>query len=848
MAIPQTSDPKSKSPHNLPNQLTPFVGRQPELAKITGRLTSPACRLLTLIGPGGIGKTRLAVQAGLELLAEFPGGVYFVPLQALESPDLFISTVADTLKFPLTNLQNPQAQLAHYLSDKKLLLILDNFEHLLAAAPQLTDVLHRAAHLKVLVTSREALNLQEEWLSPVEGLPYPTSDAPEPLDSFGAVQLFERCAQRVRPGFSLADEQEGVAHICRLVEGTPLALELAASWAKTLTCAEIAAEIRQNLDFLATRLRNVPRRHQSMQAVFDRSWALLSPREQTVFKRLAVFRGPFRRQAAERVAGASLASLTALVDKSLLRWTPTGRYQVHELLRQYAAEKLAQSPEDVAEVYDRHCAYYADFLYRRRFDVRGGRQRAAVAEIEPELENIRAAWQWASQLAKLEEIQKADEVLDLFYQFRGHYLEGLSAFERTIHNLDAQAPTVAINQTLVSLLYIVGWYYIRLGGLAEAEAMADRCQRLYARLDLPLWPKYTSDPRLLTSMVALIRGDYDRAATIAEEARQLSQRYPNPSNYQTAYYLLARTALLRGQPETAQTYIQHAYASVQATADQWFQAYCLIEMGNIAFAQKNYAVAQEHYQAAYGLRQEFDDPEGRAVALNHLGQVALHQNSLAEAGRLFKQSWAIYQEIGDKGGLATALNGLARSALAAGELETARLHFQQALHIAEEMQFTPLLLAILAGLADLLGHTNAADVRLALLRLIAHHPAASPDLRERAGRQQPSQADTAPATADDLARLLPQVQALLAAPLPPAVPAEPPAAASPSPSPLVEPLTEREVEVLQLMADGLTNPEIAERLIIATGTVKYYTGQIYGKLGVRNRVEAVALGHELHLF
>lgn len=404
-------------------------------------------------------------------------------------------------------------------------------------------------------------------------------------------------------------------------------------------------------------------------------------------------------------------------------------------------------------------------------------------------------------------------------------------------------PTPQIRQTLVSLLTILGWYYIRLGRLAEAEAVADRAQVLYQQLNIPPTSKYVSDPRLISSIVALIQGDYETAAAIAETVRQASDASPHPSNLQTAAYLLARVALLQGQFDDAAQHIQQAYTTVQHTGDDWFRAYCLIEMGNIALAQKNHAAAQEYYQAAYALRQKFNDPEGMAVALNHLGDVALQKKSFAESHQLFEQGATIYRDIGDKGGLATALCGLGRSAVGLGNASEARLPFQEALQIAKRMQFTPLLLSIFAGIADLLQQTGLAELRLALLTLIAHHSTSPPDLRERASQKLPPAADIPPSGVD-MAALLLQVQRFLSAPLPNTQP-EPPAPAG-QPSPLVEPLTEREIEVLQLMTAGLTNPEIAERLIIATGTVKYYTGQIYGKLGVRNRVEAVAKGRTLN--
>ncbi len=333
-----------------------------------------------------------------------------------------------------------------------MLLLLDNFEHLLstptsdpapellldsmgldgeAAVPQsppqtginwrvelLSDILTAAPGVKFLVTSREVLNLQEECLYHVDGLPYPElppASSPQEegsipkdsgedwgwLEEYGAVQLFVERARRVRRDFSLFDEAADVVRICRLVEGVPLAIELAASWAKTMPCSAIAAEIQRNLDFLATSLRNVPDRQRSMRAIFDQSWQLLTQKERDVFKRLSVLRGSFSREAAERIAGASLAILSALVDKSLMRTESRARYHIHELLRQYAALQLAQSPEDIARVYDLHCTYYADFLRSRQEEMFSSRQREMTAEIKAELDNIRAAWNWAVGMLKV---------------------------------------------------------------------------------------------------------------------------------------------------------------------------------------------------------------------------------------------------------------------------------------------------------------------------------------------------------------------------------------------------------------------------------------------------------------
>lgn len=844
----------SKIPHNLPGQLTPFVGRSRELAEMGNLLTGPDCRLLTLVGPGGIGKTRLAIQAAGQVLNHFGNGVYFVSLQPVESIDLLASAIADALPVSLSGQQNPQAQLANYLSNKTMLLLLDNFEHLLAGATLLTHLLRASSGVKLLVTSREALNLQEEWLYPVSGLPYPDTEQPDALETASAVQLFINCARRVRPDFSPDHEREGVANICRLVEGTPLALELAASWVKTLTCAEIVAEIRRNLDFLATRLRDVPQRHQSMQAVFDQSWQFLSRPEQAVFKRLAVFRGSFRRHAAERVAGASLTTLTALVDKSLLRWEPEGRYQIHELLRQYAAEQLAHSPEDVAQVYDLHCTYYADLLHGRLAEIISGQEQTAMSEVETELDNVRAAWQWAVAQNNNEAIHKMMQALDMFYQIKGRYLEAAAAFEKAEKGLRQTAPSEQTKRVLLELLVNLAWQYIRLGQLAEAEEKLEHSQALYQELDIPPVPGYATDPRLALGIIATIRGDYERATQLGEQARQSCQAQKHHLNCQTAYYLLARAALLRGQYKAAQQHLEQVYATTQQTGDRWFRAYCLTEMGNVARALKDYSAAREHYQASYALRQEFNDPEGMAAALNALGEVAIYQKNYADAQQLFEQSRAIYQEIGDKGGLATSLNGLAKSAVVLGNYRAARQQFQQALEISVQMQFVPLTLSILQGIGSLLLQVGQPERGLDVLHLAAHHPASEPETKERAQEVLNHYSDSLPAELaaaagqqnTNLAAAVTRIQTILATPFE----AETQQSSPPQPShapELVEQLTPRELEVLRCIGRGLTNQQIADELIISVGTVKSHNNSIYGKLGASNRVQALERARELKL-
>jgi len=408
-------------PHNLPPQPTPFVGREAELSEIARYLKNREAQLLTLVGPGGMGKTRLALQAAARCVepevafdTDFMDGVFFVPLAAgMESGahSTLIAALADALSFSFQGPVHPQAQLLNYLREKKMLLVLDNFEHLVAEARQLGDILRLAPGIKLLVTSRVRLNLREEWALEVEGLAYPEAgDAGLPgaaIEDYSALALFVQQARRLRLGFTLGPADiPSLVRICQLVEGVPLGIELAASWLRVLSCAEIAAEIEQGLDFLTSAFQNVAERHRSLRAVFEHSWNLLSPPEQVLFRQLSAFRGGFQREAAAAIVGASLPMLAGLADKSLLRRTASGRYEVHELLRQYAQEKLRLIPEEHERVHDHHCRYYAELLSQHQSQLKGENSLAALAALSVERENVRAGWNWAVEHRKVAELNQ----------------------------------------------------------------------------------------------------------------------------------------------------------------------------------------------------------------------------------------------------------------------------------------------------------------------------------------------------------------------------------------------------------------------------------------------------------
>lgn len=403
---------------NLPRPVTPFIGRESEIIRLVELLSHDDCRLLTLTGPGGIGKTRLALEVTQHQNGDFRDGYCFIPLQPLSSPQFILSAIAEGLPFHFSCTSSALfEQVLDYLSDKSLLLIMDNFEHLLEGVDLVSDILFHAPSVKILTTSRERLNLVEEWVYEVGGLSFPTNESESDVEIYGAVQLFMHNARRVHSGLKLTQAQRpAVSRICRLVGGMPLGIELASAWARALPCAVIADAIQHSLDILETPARNVAPRHRNMRAVFEPTWNRLTEPERVVFKKLSVFRGSFTLQAAEVVARASRSTLLALVDKSLLQVDDSVRYSVHELLRQYGEEQLNLSPQTREQTLDLHRVYYMKLLaHCQNQIVFLGEQQEGVATIGEELENVRPAWQRAVEQGQIEEIAAGGEGLWGFY-------------------------------------------------------------------------------------------------------------------------------------------------------------------------------------------------------------------------------------------------------------------------------------------------------------------------------------------------------------------------------------------------------------------------------------------------
>ncbi len=636
--------------HNLPTLSTAFVGRRAELAEVQNLLAEPETRLITLVGPGGIGKTRLSLRAAEAALAAFPDGVFFIPLAAVETPEMIVSTMADVLKLVLyqQSAAAPFAQLTHYLHDKRMLLVLDNLEQALSGALLLADLVQQTQALKLLVTSRERLNVQGEWVLELRGLRCPETADVEEVTDYGAVRLFIERAQRANHAFA-PDEAEmaAIVRICRLVEGMPLGLELAAAWTKLLSCREIADEIAVSLDFLSLALRDLPERHQSLRAVFARSWSLLSKEEQAVYCALSAFRGGFTRAAAAAVSGASLPLLASLIDKSMLYRTAPDRFDLLHVLRQYAGEQLAANPERNDAVHDRHSAYYLDWLRRLEPALKGpGKdvafgQLAALEAIYTERENIHAAWSWAVARGKFEWLHAATFSLALFCDIRSRFREGLTLFGGVIAALDRRS-VEAPPALLGLLLGIQGECLLRLSQPGAREALQRAVQVLETA---PTGPELA-----LVNVLNCYTGSW----------------YP---------------------PEEIERRLNDSLSFYQTTNDLWGVALTLGVMGEglSIFARRNREAARDYVQQSLDVRRQIGDLWGMAITLFTLGMIAEWGEAFVDALRFYQESLELRQTLKDLNGAANCMQSVGRVAYRLGDRVTARQMLQQSLELSREI-------------------------------------------------------------------------------------------------------------------------------------------------------------------
>lgn len=760
---------------NAPALLTQFVGRDDEITAIGALLTTPACRLLTIVGVGGVGKTRLALAAAERARRGFREDAVFVPLQSVADSARVPFALAEALGVALLGDDPPEAQLIRYLHARHLLLVIDNFEQVLPAADTLVGLLGGAPDIKMLLTSREILNIGGEYVYEVGGLAYASDD-----EDADALRLFATRAAQNRHDFDLARERADAIRICRLVEGMPLALELAAAWVKVLPCSAIADEMTRSLDFLATTQRDLPPRHRSIRAAFDQSWTRLDSDLRRVFAALGVFKGGFTRAAAAHVAGATAPVLSALVDHSLLRFDGA-LYSLHELLRAYALDRV----EDVATLTEQHALYYMGLLRDLDRPIKSATQIAACDTIEAEYDNVRAAWDWTLAQGRADLVRGACECLALYHQMRCRLGEAQDLFSSA-----TQAFANHADQQVYGWLLLCELWFNKFG-----DTQKQNTQR-----------------------------------QIAERAFQILQTHPLDG----ALAMLLSGYFFRNEYSIEPIVIANE-AAYRARGDDWGIGWSLEKQALIdSHVRHDESAALAKLEASITAFTQAGDAWGATWAQGFLGLMHEAEGEYQAAYDLYSTRLAVCQAVRDAGGIAWTLQQLAIVSLELDDKAKALYYGCESLRVALDISETNSIGEAVLRFASI--YTRQGDTRAA-----ATLYAAMADAQDAVAYQR-----------GQAARLLDKLRPQLSPDW-----ATPPAVslrqlgqdllATTCGSAAGDVLTERETEIVRLLAQGLSNREIAAQLVVSLGTVKKHLNNIFGKLDAGSRTQALAKAREINI-
>jgi predicted ATPase/DNA-binding SARP family transcriptional activator len=684
----QRSDVTPSPLHNLPPQFTPFVGREQDRHQIHERLDRDECRLLTLVGPGGMGKTRLAIQVAYERLAHYEDGVWFISLAELASAAQVIDAIAGAVDVRFgskaVTTDRRRAELLRDLRPCRMLLVLDNLEHLLSGELSeegadvidlVLDLIRQAPQIDLLVTSRQPFTLRAEWLFDVQGLPYPDQSTavvdPALLAQYDAVQFWVQACRRLHPQFTLDTSTTAAAQqICALVGGAPLALELAAATIRTRSPEQIAEGIRHSLDSLATAMRDMPQRHRTLRAVFDDSWQLLSPAAQMHFRRISVFHGSFSAAAAAEITGVPADELLALWRYSLLQRETVDdkgeRFMLHMTLRQFAAEHLAADPSDAHKMHTRHCHHYTTVLAQQQAHLESGDSIQAAAVTQQEMENIRAAWSWAVTHVDVDALARGTHSLLRHYVLTNLVEEGERAFGQAAAVVQAQLDA----QT--------NPHPVRVAILADLTAAHARMLFKLAR--------------------------YKDAVVVAGRAAAMAEGVGAQRPAAMAHLYGGIALLYQAHNTDAKASFESALALARAADWPKIESDALRGLGILYDQQEDPARAEHYYTVSLEISRQIRDLRGASASLGNLGVIQHSRGNHTLARTALEEALTIHEEIGDSSSTGRTLTHLGNLARDQGDLSAAETYLIRACQV----------------LRDVRDRHHEADALLELARLYQH--------------------------------------------------------------------------------------------------------------------------------
>lgn len=713
---------------NVPTLLTPFVGRDSEMNIIQTNLHDPACRFLNLVGIGGTGKTRLAVQTAQSLANEqffpcpFTDGICFVPLASETQVVQIPSGIAAALGYSFYGREPQVTQLAAYLRRKSILLILDNLEQIPGTYEIIIRLLEAAPNLKILATSRSRLNVRGEWIQVIHGLDYPISAEFTSLDAFAAVRLFKDCVRRGDPTFFLWEEDAAyLVRICKMLDGLPLGIEMAASAMRNQSLKEIAESIETNLDFLVLDQLDVPHRQNSLRAIFDYTWKSLTAQEQNLLFKLSVYSGGFSREQAESFARITPRHISDMVDKMILRRLSPNRYELLELFKLFVSSKLEKYPSLFHEINNEHCRQMADFLEERKDLLRGPRQFQALAEIRQEMENILAAWLWAVQHRNFDLLGKMEETLSQVMVISGSFqisspminlaVEAFSNLKIPVSDFPPE-----LMRIYTRILLARAKCSHRLGQQAEALALLKECKEHSSRIG----------DRLLFANILNAEGQVKSAGGCYEEAYDLQRQGLEIATELGDLWTIANFHLslgtLSSQPVESVRYYREALRLFRQIGDPLVIACCQINLADAELNQGEFLEAKQLSQDSLETLYRLDSKHSIAICLSNIAIACAGLEEYGEAVEYYERSLENYREVGNPVDITIIEMLLAVSEWHTGGQEKGWARIIQALRTLQLNPNRPLALEIITVFSEY-KYTEEARLCAALLSCVIHHPA-----------------------------------------------------------------------------------------------------------------------------